>query len=44
MTRKTLVSILILCEIVLKVPDAETQEPPIEHNGAAHSQAIDAIE
>ena len=45
MTRKTLVSILTLCTIVLISPEtAETQEPPTEHNGAAHSQATDAIE
>ena len=47
MTRKTLISILILtlCTIVLISPEpAETRQPPTEHNGAAHSQAIDAIE
>ena len=49
MTRKTLVSTLILTltlsTILLKVPEtAETQEPPTEHNGAAHSHASDYVQ
>ena len=47
MTRKTLVSTLILtlCTILLINPETtETQEPPTEHNGAAHTHASDYVQ